>query len=341
MQAVIATPESDATMGPLTENNSLYKLPVGNRTLIEHTVATLEEIGVDEITINITSNAVRRIFGADRGVDRVETESSTIYFARSRDPMTAGLDDEEPFLYVRGDYLYDSDQLAALTEHDAAVGIVKSREGAHGSVTVKSGSVDDANPGNVPRTGNASAYAYWFPRQAHEWNYGVDPMLVELSHNYQPAAVDMGDSWQPIRYPHQLLHANIAEAGDRDELKESADVATTAATSDVVVGENVTIGPSATVKNAVLMDGVTVESGAYVSDTIVAQDGRIGPNVSTSVHRGDGRAVTLEWSGSKINTDLDRFGSVIGARANLMAGSTALAGSMISTGLTVSPGQIQ
>lgn len=335
MQAVIEAPESAADMGPLTASNSLYEVPVLGATLIEHAVDTVIEAGADEIALNLTNNSVKHILGADRGVDTYEREDATLHFVRSRDAMTKGLDTDEGFLYVRADILYDADELASLADEDEAFAYVTdANEFGQGKTTVKADEVDDINPGQTPQTGATGAYAFKFPRQAHEWNYGIDPMSVEFAHSHQPAAVELS-SFEPIRYPHQLLSANLARVPESG-IGEDVQIADSASVRNVVLGEGVEIQANAVVEDAILMDGVTVGAGSYVSHTVAGNGARFGENTTTSDERADGKNVI--YGDGQINSGLDEFGAVIGRTANVMPGVTLTAGASVTAGTTVQPG---
>lgn len=335
MQAVVIANERETRMGPLTDNRSLYSLPLGGSTVIEHVIDTLKEVGVDEIALNIDNKGLKGLFGVERGVDRVEQDDVSIRFVNQREKLTAGLDQEEGFLCVRADMLYDTDDLKRLSQVDKGFGYVDYLdEDAQGRVTVKKSEVDDIQPGELKNTGKAGVYAFKFPREAHEWDYGIDPMAVEFAHTHKPTAVEMS-SWQQLIRPHDLLRANL-EA--EPFIHDSAEVRGTVR-DNCVIGRNVTVEEGAVVDSSVVMEDTRIGANSFVGHTVVGEEADVGEGVTVASRNTDDRPSMYNLDGRRVEAGTNRFGAIIGARTDVLAGATLTSGLLLDAGLTVAAGE--
>jgi acetyltransferase-like isoleucine patch superfamily enzyme len=259
--------------------------------------------------------------------------------------MTSGLDTDEGFLYVKGNTLYDWETIAELAEEEAAIGYVGDPdESAHGQVGIASnGDAIDFHPGDHPMSGPEAAFAYKFPKRAHEWDYEIDPMCVELAHNESPTAVQLS-GWEPIEYPHDLLEANHRVVREEHDGTYVADDATVAPGSVVagpaVLLEGTHVMENATVEKSVLLADSYVGPNSYVGHSILGEGMTVEQGVTTVTRDSGDSTVKLRFSdGSKADTESDVFGSVCGPKAKVRGGTTLREGSVVGSGTVVQSGQ--
>ncbi|QLG30139.1 hypothetical protein HUG10_21365 (plasmid) [Halorarum halophilum] len=349
MQAVIDATGNVSSLSPINDRRSHFTLPVAGKTVIEHVVDTLVEIGVERIAIVTDEDSLRTVFGAERGVDRLATEDVELCFVKhyyvDRAAKTNGLASDSGFLWVRGDILYDQESLAELAEHDAAIGHVNlPTAGVHGRLEFNGDRVR-ARPGDIEHSGAHMAYAYKFPAEAHEWDYGIDPMTIELADTHSPEAVLV--DWTPITNPNDYLEANLAfaarqEGGDIVWAESSLDeglAQNCVITGPCVIGEDVTIEPGAIVESSVILDGATIGAGSYVGHSVIGEGATVEQNVTTNTRAASGETIVAEFDGERIDTGRTEFGAIVGPGATVQAGVTIRRGTTVDTGLTVDPGE--
>lgn len=350
MQAVIDATATVSNLAPLDDRSSPFLLDIAGKTLIERTVDTLVETGVERIALVTEQNAIRNVFGGDRDTDRVATDDVEIRFVRAYDSMTRGLAEDSGFLYVRGDILYDPDELESIASERAALGYVRTSEtGVHGKLSVNGDDVT-AQPDDVGHSGYHMAYAYKFPAGAHQWDYDVSPMTVELADTESPATVEL-DYFDPIRNPSDYLSANLLFAqveGQSDGVgepvlfveEETANVHDTATiTGPAVIGRDVEIGANAVVDSAVVLDGASIGAGSYVGYSVIGSGVTIEENVTTNTRASSGESVIADFDGERTNTGKSNFGAIVGSTATIQSGVTVGRGKTIKTGLTIDPGE--
>lgn len=334
MQAVVIATEREQQMGPLTDSMSVYGLPIGKASMVEGIVNKLFSIGVSEIALNIDNSGVKSLFGADRGIDTIEVDAGSITFSSSRESMTKGLDKDEPFLCVRGDMIYDTEGLEELAETETGFGYVGKSAGVRkqtqGAVTIEQGSVIDITAGSFEKRNTFSAYAFKFPPDAHEWDYDVDPMATELAHTRKPTAVEFS-GWYPVQMPHQLMKA---QTQDEPVVHEDADVQGSV-TGTSYIGPDVTVEEYAVVKDSIVLKGSNIRFGAFVGSSVVGTWVDVDENVSTRHRNTQDRTITYELSGNRVDSGRKSFGSVIGPRTQVTAGSTLDVGDILDSGVVI------
>jgi|APHM01.1.fsa_nt_gi Nucleoside-diphosphate-sugar pyrophosphorylase involved in lipopolysaccharide biosynthesis/translation initiation factor 2B, gamma/epsilon subunits (eIF-2Bgamma/eIF-2Bepsilon) len=351
MQAVINATATESNLAPLDDRSSTFLLDIGGKTLIERTVDTLVETGVERIAMVTEQNSIRTVFGGDNDTNRVATDDVEICFVREYEPMTTGLADDSGFLYVRGDILYDADDLESIGSERAAIGYVRTPEtGVHGRLSVHGDDVT-ARPDDVSHSGYHMAYAYKFPPRAHEWNYGVSPMTVELADTESPTAVELS-RFDPIRNPSDYLSANTSFAQIEGEYegmggsvlyvdKESTTIHDSATImGPTVIGRDVHVGANSVVDSAVVLDGASIGAGSYVGYSVIGSGVTIEENVTTNTRQSSGEDVIANFSGERTNTGRANFGAIVGSTATIQSGVTVGRGKTIKTGLTIDPGEI-
>ena len=80
-------------------------------------------------------------------------------------------------------------------------------------------------------------------------------------------------------------------------------------------------GNSTELKNVILFNNVQVPHYNYVGDSILGYKAHLGAGAITSNVKSDKTLVTLQYNGEKIETNLKKFGAIIGDNVEVGCGS--------------------
>ena len=331
MQTVVLAAGEGTRMRPLTAAQPKPMLPVAGTPLLEHTLDRAVAAGADRLVVVVgyESDRVRDHFGNQHGgVDieyAVQTEQRGTADAVS---AAAPLLDDEPFVVLNGDALYDQASLNALYSNGPAVGSYRvDNPSAYGVLQIAdadetrvTGVVEKpANPeSNLINTG-----AYVFPAAAHDLlnvetsergELELTDVLEAVCNQFSVTAVPF-DRWLDVGRPWELLAANewlLESLSTRldGSVHEGATL-----DGPVVVAEGATIKAGVTIEGPVYVDrGATVGPNAYVrGSTYLAPDTKVGNavEVKNSILMGGATVGHLSYVGD----------SVLGQRVNFGAGT--------------------
>lgn len=206
--------------------------------------------------------------------------------------------------------------------------------------------------------------------------YEITDSLQLLASQEKIAVIAAPDYWIPIGYPWHILEAteyfltqqkSIIE-GEMDESvhqsgslvlpKSSRILADCHLEGNILVGENVVIGPGARirgstvvgdnshigfsveVKNSVLGIGVRIPHLAYVGDSVIGDDVNIAGGSMIANWRHDDQPIATPIKGQMVSTQRKKFGAVIGDHVRLGVNTSVYPGRKIWPNLSTRPGQI-
>ncbi len=109
--------------------------------------------------------------------------------------------------------------------------------------------------------------------------------------------------------------------------------------SNADIGENCVIGANIEIKNSIVMRNSKTHSG-FIGDSIVGENVRIGANFNTANVRLDRETVKTEISGEKIDTNLKRFGAMVGSNVKVGIKSSTMPGIIIGGGSIIGPSTV-
>jgi mannose-1-phosphate guanylyltransferase len=300
MRAVVLVGGFGTRLRPLTEAIPKPLLPVGQRPMIEHVVATLAASGVAEVVLALgfrpDAFAAEYPDGNCAGVplryavepEPLDTAGAIAFAARE-----AGID--ETFVVVNGDVLTDLDVSGLIAFHHArgaeatihltpvddpsAYGVVEA--GDDGRVLRF---VEKPAPGTAP-SNLISAGTYVFePSMVARVPLGarrsvereVFPEVVAEGRLY---ALSTDDYWIDTGRPDLYRQANLdAVSGRRRRVREARVGPGSEVDGDVtdsVLGAGVKVAAGATVTDSVLLPGVEVGAGASVVASVLGPGARV------------------------------------------------------------------
>lgn len=302
MKAVVLVGGEGTRLRPLTLSTPKQMLPIGGRPMIERVLNWLASHGVTEVVLSLgyRPDAFLNAYpqGESCGVklsyavesSPLDTAGAIRFAARE-----AGLN--ETFVVVNGDVLTDLDVTALVAFHRD--------RGAEATIALTP-VLDPSSFGVVPTDsfGRVTAFIEKPPRGEAPTNlinagtYVLEPSVldripadrrVSIERETFPALVGEGRlfamgsaaEWLDAGTPGSYLEANLAYVKPEND---SGDVATPEPGVSLrrgtvrrsIVGVDVEVGEGSWIEGSVLMDGVVVEAGAYVLDSIVGPRARIG-----------------------------------------------------------------
>lgn len=105
----------------------------------------------------------------------------------------------------------------------------------------------------------------------------------------------------------------------------------------VIVGKNCVVGNSTELKNCILFDNVQTPHFNYVGDSILGFRSHIGAGVVLSNVKSDKSDVSIRINDQKIQTNLRKFGAILGDFVEIGCNSVLNPGSIIGRNSTVYP----
>lgn len=106
---------------------------------------------------------------------------------------------------------------------------------------------------------------------------------------------------------------------------------------NVIIGDNCVIGNSTELKNVILFDGVVLPHFNYVGDSVLGYKVHLGAGAIVSNLKSLPGNVTVDISGTRIDTGLRKFGAMIGDEAEIGANAVLNPGSIIGRRAVVYP----
>ena len=106
---------------------------------------------------------------------------------------------------------------------------------------------------------------------------------------------------------------------------------------NAIVGEKAVVGNSTELKNVILFDHAQVPHYNYVGDSILGYKAHMGAGAITSNVKSDKSLVSINYNGEKINTNLKKFGAILGDNVEIGCNSVLNPGSIIGRNSSVYP----
>ncbi len=104
-----------------------------------------------------------------------------------------------------------------------------------------------------------------------------------------------------------------------------------------IVGKGAVVGNSTELKNSILFDGVQVPHYNYIGDSILGYKSHTGAGTITSNLKSDKSLVTVLCDGEKIETDVKKFGAMLGDFVEVGCNSVLNPGSVVGRNTNVYP----
>lgn len=104
-----------------------------------------------------------------------------------------------------------------------------------------------------------------------------------------------------------------------------------------IVGRGAVVGNSTELKNSILFDGVQVPHYNYIGDSILGYKSHTGAGTITSNLKSDKSLVTVLCDGEKVETEVKKFGAMLGDCVEVGCNSVLNPGSVVGRNSNVYP----
>lgn len=104
-----------------------------------------------------------------------------------------------------------------------------------------------------------------------------------------------------------------------------------------IVGKGAVVGNSTELKNSILFDGVQCPHYNYIGDSILGYKSHTGAGVITSNLKSDKSLVTVLHNGEKLETNVKKFGAMLGDFVEVGCNSVLNPGSVIGRNTSIYP----
>lgn len=105
----------------------------------------------------------------------------------------------------------------------------------------------------------------------------------------------------------------------------------------VIVADNAVVGHTSELKNCILMEHASAPHFSYVGDSILGQQAHLGAGVKVSNFKLDHSKISLNINDQKIETNLRKFGAIIGDEVEIGCNAVLNPGTLIGPRTTVYP----
>ncbi|MBE7049387.1 MAG: UDP-N-acetylglucosamine pyrophosphorylase [Ruminococcaceae bacterium] len=120
--------------------------------------------------------------------------------------------------------------------------------------------------------------------------------------------------------------------GEDSEIRHSAFIR-----GSVLIGKSCVVGNSTEMKNSIIFDNVQIPHYNYVGDSILGYRSHLGAGAVTSNVKSDKTLVTIKCKDEKIETNLKKFGAIVGDFTEVGCGSVLCPGSVIGKDSIIYP----
>lgn len=371
MKAVVLAAGTGERFRPLTETRPKSMLPVANKPLLEHVVDSLVEAGIEDLVFVVghKRERIQNYFknGNQWGAEITYAVQKTPLGTGDALLQAAPHVDEE-FILLNGDRIVESTLVEQLIERRRATGETCMAI-AHADDPTQYGmvTIDDDHVSNLIEKPpahavtstlvNAGAYACGlelFPvLQKAEYRGELDlpQTLADNLDEHPVRPVHYDGLWLELSRPWDLLTANegmLTHTGSfhsrtariRDEATVVDPVAIGENTSvqpgarilpGTVLGNNVTVGANAVIRNTVVLSDATIGPGTVLTDCIVGENATLGPN--GTVEGGRANVVVDDT----LYTDVT-FGGLLGDNAHVGGATVVEPGTILGNHCAVESG---
>ncbi len=303
MKAVILAGGEGTRLRPMTCNLPKPLVPVAGKPVLEYILTLLAENGCDEavIAVHYRGEKIERHFSSGRfmGINiRFSRETKPLGTAGCVKKAAEGFDDD--FIVISGDAVCDFELKKALAYHKkcgAAATVITKRVDdprEYGLIIEKDGKITDFSEkpsyincrSDLANTGVyvlSPAVLGLIPEdEIYDFAKNVFPDMLNknmklMSFEEQGYWCDMGDIPAYKRCTEDILLGRLKGYEPREWIiGENCMIDPTALiTGKTVIGDSVSIGRGAKLRNAVVMDGAFIGENATLNDCIICADARI------------------------------------------------------------------
>jgi NDP-sugar pyrophosphorylase family protein len=106
---------------------------------------------------------------------------------------------------------------------------------------------------------------------------------------------------------------------------------------DVITGEGCVIGHDTEIKHSILLNNVSAAHFNYVGDSILGNGVNLGAGVKCANFRLDKALITVAFQGQRLDTNLKKFGAILGDDVQLGCNCVTNPGTLVAKGVICYP----
>mgnify|MGYP001780622339 CR=1 FL=1 len=106
---------------------------------------------------------------------------------------------------------------------------------------------------------------------------------------------------------------------------------------NAIIGKNCVVGNSTEIKNVILFNNVQVPHYNYVGDSILGYKAHMGAGAITSNVRADKNLISFNFNNKKIETNLKKFGAILGDYTEIGCNAVLNPGSIVGKNSNIYP----
>ena len=106
---------------------------------------------------------------------------------------------------------------------------------------------------------------------------------------------------------------------------------------NAIIGKNVVVGNSTEIKNAILFNNVQVPHYNYIGDSILGYKAHLGAGTIISNIKSDKKNIKIKFEGKEIETNLRKFGAIVGDNVEVGCNSVLNPGTIIGKNTNIYP----
>ncbi len=172
-----------------------------------------------------------------------------------------------------------------------------------------------------------------FPWQALS---GIGKLTVELGEKldkekYEKVGENVWIAKTAKIYPNNYIQGPCI-IGQNTEVRPGAFIR-----GNAIVGDNCVVGNSTELKNVILFDNVQVPHFNYIGDSILGYKAHTGAGAVTSNVKQDKSLVSVNLGKERIETNLKKFGAILGDNVEIGCNSVLNPGTVVGKGSRVYP----
>jgi len=301
MKAVILAAGEGRRLEPLTEVRPKPMLPVVNRPLLEHVVESVREAGIDEVVLVVgyKRERIQSHFGDgdDWGID-IEYAVQEKQLGTGHAVLQAEDRIEDTFLVLNGDRLIDASIVRRMREApadgDTLIAITRTDDPSELGIVETEGDrvtgIEEKPPRHAITSEVINAGAYRFEPGAFDairdtetaGELAITATLDRLAADGEVRALRYRGTWLDVSYLWDLLSVNASLLnGSALDVPGTARLGKNAVVTDgVALDSDAWVGPSATVLSGTAIGAnARIGANAVVENAVVLPDATIGSGV--------------------------------------------------------------
>jgi glucose-1-phosphate thymidylyltransferase len=302
-------------------------LPVANRPILEHIIDALSQTTITEVLLVVGSNRdrIQSHFEDDYGDLDISYVVQDSQLGTGHALLQAESHLSGPFIALNGDRVIDAEAINAVIDrqHEAdkpVMAITRVEEPSRYGVVEFEGQTvvgleEQPHPDHTKSNYiNAGVYGFGpeiFAAIRRLETHGEQALTDALARfiddrrleavRYQGTWLDVSEPWDLLAVNNELLRGRSADSTFESASIDSSVVVKNpvaigentvihpqaAVLGGVSLGDNVSIGAGAILKNTILLSDVTIKSGTVMTDCIVGANTTLGPNTTVEGGRAD------------------------------------------------------